>query len=374
MKHEFAFINLFRALAAFWVLAAHCMIWGGWYGLPLPSAKYAVDLFMLVSGFLMAANAASRWEREPLTDARSRLRFWTRRFFRIAPAYYLALLVVIVGADFFLSGKAELQALNRAQWPIGGPYDPQAIRFTVDNLLMHASFLFGLHPAYASATSLPDWSIGLEMQFYAAFPLLYLLLHKRGPVALVVAGFAVFALGRLVNVFVAYPEPSLLAFKLQYFIGGMLLYRTLAGGSLGSRVWMMAGALLLVSLEGIVAPALLLTMFALGALELADETPARLQAFIRSRVVTFASDVSYSVYLFQGLAVGTFGVLCLHSPWLRSLSLLERTGVLFAFVLVVAYAVAYAVYRCVELPGIALGKRLLARSGQHVVNLEQVDI
>ena len=49
MVKEFAFINLFRAIAAFWVLAAHCMIWGGWYGVPLPSAKIAVDLFMMIS-------------------------------------------------------------------------------------------------------------------------------------------------------------------------------------------------------------------------------------------------------------------------------------------------------------------------------------
>jgi len=34
-------IAALRALAAFWVLAAHCMIWGGWYGVPLPSPKEA---------------------------------------------------------------------------------------------------------------------------------------------------------------------------------------------------------------------------------------------------------------------------------------------------------------------------------------------
>src|SRR5262249_6832637 len=90
MVRELAFINLFRSIAAFWVLAAHCMIWGGWYGLPLPSAKIAVDLFMMISGFLMASNALARGSIEPLGSLRSWLRFWLRRFFRLAPAYYVS--------------------------------------------------------------------------------------------------------------------------------------------------------------------------------------------------------------------------------------------------------------------------------------------
>ena len=50
----------FVGLRAFWVLTAHCMIWGDWYGIPIPSAKIAVDLFMMISGYLMTANAFAR--------------------------------------------------------------------------------------------------------------------------------------------------------------------------------------------------------------------------------------------------------------------------------------------------------------------------
>ena len=58
------FLDGLRALAAFSVLTCHCMIWSGWPGsgiplLPGPGmlAKMAVDLFMIISGFLMAYNA-----------------------------------------------------------------------------------------------------------------------------------------------------------------------------------------------------------------------------------------------------------------------------------------------------------------------------
>ena len=88
---ELRTINLFRATAAYWVLIGHCRIWGGWQEFWVPDGKMAVDLFMVISGFLMAAHAIDRAPKEPLSgDSNWRSnwrRFWIRRFFRIAPAY-----------------------------------------------------------------------------------------------------------------------------------------------------------------------------------------------------------------------------------------------------------------------------------------------
>lgn len=364
---EFRFINLFRALAAFWVLAAHCMIWGGWYGVPLPSPKIAVDLFMLVSGFLMAANATSRWDREPLTDPGARGRFWLRRFFRIAPAYYLALAVTIVLAPVVVGGKEHLQALNPQQW--AGTIYTDPVSFTLDNVLMHVSFLFGFHPDYVSATSMPDWSLALEMQFYLAFPLLFLWL--RTPMRTLVAGLVLFAVGWAVNeYFLRFPEPSFLLLKLHFFLAGMLLYQGLAAKG-GRRVGIIVVAVVLASLDGRwLQPALLLSMFALGLLERDVQTPEWLADIIDSRPVRFASDVSYSVYLFHGRMVGIFGTVI--AAWPLDVSPMARTGLMFAFVLVTSYAVGWVVYRWVELPGIALGRRIVSGSGRGVVPSQAV--
>lgn len=77
-SRDTSFLNAFRGAAALWVVVAHCMIWGGVPFNPIPDPKLAVDLFMLLSGFLML-----------YTVDRSRKdwgRFGLRRFFRLAPA------------------------------------------------------------------------------------------------------------------------------------------------------------------------------------------------------------------------------------------------------------------------------------------------
>ena len=206
---EHSFINLFRAIAAFWVLAAHCMIWSG-YGILLPTAKIAVDLFMMISGYLMAASANLRAEVEPLSKFNSWLRFWLRRYFRLAPAYYVSLILAILLSKWFLGGYKSLQELNPALWPAGGVYDPARIEYTPMNVFSHISFLFGLHPERSFSTFLPNWSLSLEIQFYFIFPALMLLMQIKGffKTALIVCAVSI-PVGGVISQYVLYYEPSL---------------------------------------------------------------------------------------------------------------------------------------------------------------------
>ena len=369
MVREYTFVNLFRAIAAFWVLSEHCMVWGGWYGIPIPPAKIAVDLFMIISGFLMAANAEARNTFEPLSTARNRTRFWLRRYFRIAPAYYLSLALAVLIGSFFLGGYQELQKLNPAQWPAGSVYDPARFEYSPRNILLHVSFLFGLHPTHSFSTFLPDWSLSLEMQFYAAFPFLYLAMRRFGCVkSALVIGLPVFALGLVISSRVFYYEPSLLLFKLNFFLAGMVLHRALTGNERGMRRFALAAAaLLLVSLDrrygsyGVVPPLLLLGMLALGRWEETGRTPAWISWVINSRLVRFASDTSYGVYLFHGFLISSTGWIIAGNDRLLALTPPSRVLFMFVYVTALAYPLAWLVYRWVELPGIRLGKRVIER-------------
>ena len=87
-----------RGFMAFWVFYGHVKmasigklpIWG--------SASLAVDGFMLLSGFLMAYHWNIRQSKFDLLKNQMN-DFYIRRFFRIAPLYYVLLTVAFVGQD-----------------------------------------------------------------------------------------------------------------------------------------------------------------------------------------------------------------------------------------------------------------------------------
>lgn len=366
---EYTFINLFRSTAAFWVLAAHVMIWGGWYGIPLPSAKIAVDLFMMISGYLMAANAAARTRFEPLTNVRNWFLFWLRRFFRLAPAYYLSLAVAILSSSYFLLGYHELQSLNPERWSAGGVYDPARIEYTLGNIMFHLSFLFGLHPSYSYSTFLPDWSLSLEMQFYFVFPVLFIALQRFGYIRIAILfGLPVYVIGLSIAMWVHFYEPSLIFMKLNYFIAGILLFRLLIEETdRYKRVALTLCAVLLVSIEYryrtelVALPLLLFSMLFLGWMEVSNRTPGWIKILVNSRIIRFASDTSYGVYLFHGFFISASGLIISGNSYLLALTPPYRVLVMFLFVIVLSYLTAFAVYRFVELPGIQLGKRTIEK-------------
>jgi peptidoglycan/LPS O-acetylase OafA/YrhL len=369
MVNEIKFINLFRALAAFWVLTAHCMIWGGWHGLPLPSPKIAVDLFMIISGYLMTANAVEREKKESLTKLRNQIRFWLRRFFRIAPAYYLSLFVAVVTKSYFLSGYQKLQNLNPEKWSANFIYDPKRIEYTFKNIFIHVSFLFGVHPTWSFSTFLPDWSLSLEMQFYVVFPALILFFTSNDLMLFsTVIGLSAFAFGVFINNFAGYYEPSLLLFKLNYFITGILAFHILNSISeMKKSIGLILTAYILVSLDvrykwqWPVLPLLLSIFLYIGWLEKVARAPRWLRILLNNKLVQFASNASYGVYLFHGFFISAFGLILYNFSNLLSLSPTWRVLLMLIFVTSGAYVTAYIVFRWIESPGIAFGKLVIRR-------------
>ena len=369
LRQEVAFINFFRATAAFWVLLAHCMIWGGWYWPPLPSAKMAVDLFMIISGYLMALNMINRQDIEPIGHPKTWARFWIRRFFRIAPAYYLSLAVAVLLGNKFLNGYKSLQSLNPSQWPQGGIYDPSRIEYTVENIVSHMTFAFGLHPEHSFSTFLPDWSLSLEMQFYLFFPLLLLAMVRFGFLrSSLTIGLPVFLLGGFIAKSINYYEPSLLIFKLNYFIAGMLIFHALAHRKrITYKLALLAISVFLVSLERLrgndlfVMPIILLVMIILGFAETSQKMPKWGRSVFESRIVGFASETSYGVYLFHGFFISLCGSLIGMYPDVLSFPGPTRVLLMFLFVTLSSYSVGWAVYRLVEIPSVRIGKNTVSR-------------
>ncbi|MEI9993177.1 MAG: acyltransferase [Rhizomicrobium sp.] len=357
------YLNAFRGLAAFWVLTAHCMIWGGWHG-PIIDPKMAVDLFMVLSGFLMALTVSERQSFESVHSARTWIEFYVRRLFRIAPAYYVVLLAVVVLAVPFLAGYETLRELDPARWLHETAHDPRTITYNLPNLAMHVSFLFGLFPAYANSTQLPDWSLGLEMQFYAVFPAIFLLVRRYQAAvacsALILACYLLTAaVHRLLSVahLPQFTEPSLLVFKLPVFLIGVLIYE--AACMPQTKRWQILLCIVFAALQfreyGVWSAAILGLVWCVYILW-TDTRLRRLAERLDNRLTRFMSDASYSVYLLHGLFLALVGSRIdtyLHAQhWAQG----AVVFVIWVSVLLTSYASAGILYRYVERPGVRLGR------------------
>jgi peptidoglycan/LPS O-acetylase OafA/YrhL len=182
--HEwFPGIEVLRGFAATAVVIEHCWALSEGTGPPdtsflayilLGLGEWGVDLFFLLSGFLLAEFF---WAGN---GKRSTLEFYVRRFFRIAPAYYFCVAILFL---FF----AEHSLLFSVQG--------------VKQIGANATFTQWLWPSTASNLNVNGslWTLTIEMMLYAFMPLFAWLIAKRPVVAcLTLAG-----LGLLYRLYVA---------------------------------------------------------------------------------------------------------------------------------------------------------------------------
>ncbi len=346
---HFAELDGIRGLMALWVLVAHCQIWSGVTSFRVPDPKMAVDVFMILSGFLMSHQARVRnfggLPGETVT-------FWVRRFFRIAPVYYVILATVFLFHGLFAAGAFGLQELNRARWPIDSAYAPNRIIFDTKSLFAHLTFIFGLIPKYSYSTFTGDWSIGLEMQFYALFPVLWLTLRRFKVIWVVLGSILLF---RISAHFVAgrFTEPSFLPLKVHIFIAGMLLYEASYIFRKDERrgVTVLLGTVLLCSFASVPAMVILAIVAIFAFVNLENyRAVALIKDSLSGRVGKFFGDVSYDVYLLHSLVICLLGLVTLPgNPEFRFL-------VMLLVVAPTSYLLAFIAHKLIEGPGIELGK------------------
>lgn len=369
-RHQLAFLDGLRGLASIWVLIGHAMFLTGWKFGIFAQPDLAVDLFIIISGFLMVYHYQLREAREPWTDPGTWKVFWARRFFRIAPLYYLCLAVAIWfgpelwqarldSATVMPNGVAETQR-----------YADRYLDQSLTNILMHVSFLFGMTSTHNFRTALPDWSIGLEMQFYLFLPLIMLVILKlrwAAGIALLV-GIA-WLLGSWLdrNGFVvgAY---SILAMKFHLFAAGMIIAMSLRAEGHAKWLYVVAAcAVVFVPLGGgrdafhrSIKITMVLGFFALLYRDAVKGYLGRLlnlaDFIFSNRVSRWLGDLSYGVYLIHLIIMlPVCGYLALAfplmAPFPRFLAALTLSAV-------VTYTLAWFTYRYVELPGIALGRQV----------------
>lgn len=149
---RYTFIDSLRGWAIIGVLLAHTSIVGSvFYPSWLTNITYlyvgprGVQLFFVVSALTLCMSWVKRKEKErhPLRN------FYIRRFFRIAPLFYLSIFYFLFIQNY---------------WH-GNPNN-----FSLANILTTFFFINGTIPAWMNNIVYGGWTIAVEMMFYLLFP------------------------------------------------------------------------------------------------------------------------------------------------------------------------------------------------------------
>lgn len=166
MKNYFVGLDSIRAIAALSVLIAHIEVYKSHMGLATflhgghtyILGKKPLTVFFILSGFLITYKLLSELQCESDIDLK---KFYWNRMLRILPLYYL-----VVALGFFVY-PLFLQSVPA--------WDAAFFKYQIPLLIIHLLLIPNFSPLF-SATPLPYvgplWSIGVEQQFYIAWPFL----------------------------------------------------------------------------------------------------------------------------------------------------------------------------------------------------------
>ncbi|TPJ28391.1 acyltransferase [Mesorhizobium sp. B2-7-2] len=146
-KSRLKYLNALRGLAAMWVLMEHTALSlsprlyvPDWLDMFVVSGSMGVELFFVVSAFSLCLSMPGHaQEKRPLVG------FALRRFFRIAPLFYLVMLLMIIR------------------------YPEREFGEIFANVFFVFNFIDGYQPSIVPS----GWTIGIEMPFYLVFPFIY---------------------------------------------------------------------------------------------------------------------------------------------------------------------------------------------------------
>ncbi len=366
-RTHLGFIAALRGFAALYVFLFHLVYYPFlplpvWTGNFIRAGGTGVTLFFIISAFTLSLSMRGQAEKPGST-----LRFYIRRFFRIAPLFYSWLVATwVIG-------------MLQADWT-----------YSWKDVLLNLTFGFNFVPGKDDGIVWISWTLGVEMAFYVLFPLI----HRVFNTLQKAIGF--FVLTVLMDWSFKYLTSSMLHIGGDFYVHSLFhylpvfalgivsffIYEKYIEGRDLPRAWgygLMAASVIayLTWSSQIYLP--LLNETAREELRIALKVahihyygnvwqglaysalllglaiaPVK---FLVNRVTEFFGEISYSLYLNHPRVILAFAPVYQAfyvQPWPATL----QFGLSLIVALISVTIVSYLTYRFIEAPGIRLGQRL----------------
>lgn len=341
-----------RGLAAWFVVLYHIRLGAaphlpGWADFTLSKGYLAVDLFFMLSGFVLWLNYSDRLRRDGLKAVP---KYLGRRAARVWPLHLFMLAAMVI----FASAVTASGELNRVHYPWA--------ELPLHVLLIHNwGFTSGL------TWNDPSWSISGEAAAYLLLPLLVLAADRRrlSP-AWAIAGLLLLAVG--ISAIMAWNGAFLLGDDIPRF-GLLRAVTEFTMGTIVCALWrrwratplraaglaggLVAGAVLL-GLATAAPETLVVPTFLAGLLLALALTAGRPGNPLASRPIHYLGEISYSTYLVHFLLYILFKIAFVDDP-------ANVSPPLIGLFLLLTLAASAALYHGVERPAQRALNRLFDR-------------
>lgn len=316
----------------------------------LDLGSFGVTLFFTLSGCTLYLSAS----KAGFTGLSSWAAFYLKRFFRIWPAFAVALFA------YLLAGIVLRDALLPFQqgWLGSQFFRPYMLTDITNYLLLIFNFT-GPAGLFNSAF----WSLPVEFQYYLVLPLLIILLQRFGPLTL----FATIALSHLLYKADFNSIDNSLVFRL-FFTFSLGVYAGFLYQKIQRRLppwYAFSGLLALITFAYLFSedtfanypmPSEWIVYGLVSVVCVLLSVMSKLYLPHRiAKVLSFYGDISYSLYLLHNLVIALIVILFVqYAAWLAPYKLLYLTLATTAG----ATGLAWLSYKFVELPSIRAGKKL----------------
>lgn len=361
--NKLGYVDLIRGIAVLGVLMIHTGGQTDTTYMPemvktvILNGRMGVHLFYFASAFTIFLSYTNRFNKEihPVKN------FFVRRFFRIAPLYYIAIVYYLwqdgMGPEFWTGGSEPITATNIAS-----------------NFL----FLHGFHPYYINSIVPGGWSIAVEMFFYILIPFLFTRVRNINQ-ALYLLGITLIFRLVLAIFFKLYwqpiPQKELWDFFLSFYLPsqlpvfsiGIIFFFIVKGATLKDISY--KPVLLLFSL---IAVDLLTNFdfffenhikFAVAFLLLGIGLSKFHVKNLLTRLLQYIGQVSYSMYLVHLAVIFWLGKTSIFTFYAPTNTIGSIGLFIFAYLIIVIITLLISgfTYKYIELPTQKIGKRIIHR-------------